>query len=110
MLTVDLAADKCEQWGQCHPNICFCKWCAHFETRCSVHSMESGPLTPHGASPGFGNENSTGTPDPIQPHVGVYNEAGLQRLDYILMTAANYGQRVILTLVNYEDGKWNAQA
>lgn len=54
--------------------------------------------------PGFGNENSTKTPSPIQPRVGIYDEASLQRLDFILKTAADYGQRVILTLVNYEDG------
>ena len=52
---------------------------------------------------GFGCHECTKTPNPIQPRVGVFNEATLQRLDKMVAAAKANGIRLIMTLGNFED-------
>lgn len=52
---------------------------------------------------GFGCHECTKTPNPIQPRVGVFNEATLQRLDKLVAAAKANGIRLIMTLGNFED-------
>jgi len=52
---------------------------------------------------GFGCHECTKTPNPIQPRVGVFNEATLQRLDKMIAAAKANGIRLIMTLGNFEN-------
>ena len=57
---------------------------------------------------GFGCRECTKTPNPIQPRVGVFNEATLQRLDKMIAAAKSNGIRLIMTLGNFED-QWGRE-
>lgn len=60
---------------------------------------------------GFGKNgyDATKVSKPIQPRVGVFDEAGLARLDLIVTTAAKHGVRLVLALSNWWDELGGAQ-
>ena len=49
----------------------------------------------------FAHSNFDSVPDPMMPAFGQYNEVAIRRLDLALVSAAQYGIRLILTLGKY---------
>lgn len=48
------------------------------------------------------SDTMPGGAQPIQPHLGTFNEAALRRLDLAVAACKYYGIKVVLTLANYE--------
>lgn len=49
----------------------------------------------------FAHSNFNSVPSPMMPLIGVYNEDAIERLDLMLVAAAQNGIRIIMVLVRY---------